>query len=158
MSISPKANCNFSLSLASFAFVLTCSSFSSYYNKQDKEKISNNKQSLKQVPCSCPGQVNLAAQLSDGQGPGQVVCQLNQKKSKLRHCNYPGQENFVYPKSKLEYVFFFQEVIFVSSMIQISRLKYPSCQLLLPANFSHVKYMILLFPYYLDFQRCSNFF
>lgn len=30
MSISPKANCNLSLSLASFAFVFTCSSFSSY--------------------------------------------------------------------------------------------------------------------------------
>lgn len=41
MSISPRANCNFSLSLASLAFVRTWFSFSSYYKWQMANKWNN---------------------------------------------------------------------------------------------------------------------
>ena len=59
----------------------------------------NNLQGSKKVPSGCPGQVDFPvgqvtfhSHLPNGQGPRQVICQLNRKKSNQRL--HPGQAKF----------------------------------------------------------------
>ena len=65
------------------------------------------------MPSSCPGQVDFPvgqvtfhSHLPNGQGPRQVICQLNCKKSNLRLSQ--GKQNLraTCPKGKLEFKFF----------------------------------------------------
>ena len=71
------------------------------------------KQGSKKVPSGCPGQVDFPVRqvtfhshLPNGQGPRQVICQLNCKKSNLRLAQ--GKQNLRAncPKGKLEFKFF----------------------------------------------------
>ena len=71
-------------------------------------------QGSKKVPSDCPGQVDFPvghvtfhSDLLNGQGPRQVICQLNHKKSNLRLAQ--GKQNLraPCPKGKLEFKFFF---------------------------------------------------
>ena len=62
----------------------------------------------KKVPSGCPGQVDspvgqvtFHSHLPNGQGPRQVICQLNRKKSNPR-------ARATCPKGKLEFKFFFK--------------------------------------------------
>ena len=74
-------------------------------------------QDSKKVPSGCPGQVDFPvgqvtfhAHLPNGQGPRQVICQLNCKKSNLRLPQ--GKQNLkatctcICPKGKLEFQVF----------------------------------------------------
>ena len=70
-------------------------------------------QSLKKVPSGCRGQVDFHvgqvtfhSHLPNGQGPRQVICQLNCKKSNLRLAQ--GKQNLraTCPKGKLKFKFF----------------------------------------------------
>ena len=70
-------------------------------------------QGSKKVSSCCPGevdfpvgQVTFHSHLPNGQGPRQVICQLNRKKSNLRLAQ--GKQNLraTCPKGKLEFKFF----------------------------------------------------
>ena len=69
-------------------------------------------QGSKKVLSSCPGQVDFPvgqafhSHLLNGQGPRQVICQLNRKKNNLRITQ--GKQNLraTCPKGKLEFKFF----------------------------------------------------
>ena len=72
-------------------------------NSEDKRK-DNTVAGLEKVPSGCPGQVDFPAgqvtfhsHLPNGQGPRQVICELNRKKSNLRA---------TCPKCKLEFKVF----------------------------------------------------
>ena len=71
-------------------------------------------QDSEKVPSSCLGQVDFLvgqvtfhSHLPNGQGPRQVICQLNCKKNNLRLAQ--GKQNLraTCPKGKLEFKFFF---------------------------------------------------
>ena len=71
-------------------------------------------QGSKKVPSSCPGQVDFPVgqvtfhcHLPNGQGPRQVICQLNCKNSNLRLAQGKQTVRATCPKGKLEFKFFF---------------------------------------------------
>ena len=84
-----------------------------FYGVKQKTK-QYNKQSSKKVPSSCLGQVDFpvgqvtfSSHLPNGQGPRQVICQLNRKKSNLRLAQ--GKQNLratKCPKGRMEFKFF----------------------------------------------------
>ena len=79
-----------------------------FINKDITEKI----QGSKKVPSSCLGQVDFKgashfhSHLPNGQGPRQVICQLNCKKSNVQLAQSKQNLRATCPKGKLEFNFF----------------------------------------------------
>ena len=89
--------------------MLTCNQAIFSQERDSKERI----QGSKKVPSGSPGQVDIPvgqvtfhSHLPNGQGPRQVICQLNRIKSNLRLAQ--GKQNLraTCPKGKLEFKFF----------------------------------------------------